>query len=94
MIPRPRLGPPPLEDAVFPRTLICPEENLLSQAVEPSGKAAPRPIQMSEGRLTGWLPLFPWLPGTKYIFFLIGLAADGYLASRESERDFVSNTEK
>ena len=28
----------------------------------------------------GWLPLFPWLPVTKYIFFLIGLSADGYLA--------------
>lgn len=71
--------------------LICPEDKLLP---EPRGKAVRLPIQMSEGRLTGWLPLFPCFPGTKYIFFLIGLAADGYLASRESERDFVSNAEK
>lgn len=34
------------------------------------------------------------LPGTESIFFLIGPAADGYLASLESERDFVSNAEK
>lgn len=66
------------------------------RAAEQGGKAAPRPtpVPTHEGRLMGWLPFFSWLPGTKYIFFLIGPAADGYLASRESERDFVSNAEK
>ena len=81
---------PPLEDAISPggRSHLHPE---------PQGRVGTPPgahVRMSEGRLMGWLPFFSWLPGTKYIFFLIGPAADGYLASRESERDFVSNAEK
>lgn len=71
------------------------EDNLLLEQQNQVGKR-PMPLskRVKEGRLTGWLPLFPWLPVTKYIFFLIGLSADGYLALRESERDFVSNAEK
>lgn len=37
---------------------------------------------------------FPGFPVPGIYFFLIGPAADSYLASLESERDFVSNAEK
>lgn len=94
MIPEPGLCPQPEEDAIFPGGCW-----LWGITFTPSCRAGwesrpPTPVPTREGRLMGWLPFFSWLPGTKYIFFLIGPAADGYLASRESERDFVSNAEK
>lgn len=89
---------PPEEDAIFSgsgslwKITFTPEPQSQSGVGKPPPPPAPVPLR--EGRLMGWLPFFSWLPGTKYIFFLIGPAADGYLASRESERDFVSNAEK
>lgn len=94
--------PPPEEDAIFlggcwlwkiTFTPSC-RAGWESRPPPPPPTSLPPPIPTREGRLMGWLPFFSWLPGTKYIFFLIGPAADGYLASRESERDFVSNAEK
>ena len=93
--PKPRPVPPTPGRCPLPRLLISPEDNLLLEQQNQVGKHPTPPSKwVREGRLMGWLPLFPWLPVTKYIFFLIGLSADGYLASWESERDFVSNAEK